>query len=118
MIVKPPSPGDKILIYRPLYLQLVLGGTKTLEIRGAPYKASVYYIGSRSQIYGQAQLGRAYPIHSMRDFDRVKRLHRMHCSRLPYQKTYAIPILEFAPMCARYSHPRGAITIVKYRPPG
>ena len=60
MIVKHPSPGDKILIFRPQFLQLIFGGAKTLEIRAAPYRSGTYYFGSRGQIYGQAKLGRAY----------------------------------------------------------
>ena len=115
MILKHPSPGDKILIFRPQYLQLVLGGAKTLEIRGAAYKPGVYYLGARGQIYAMARLGRAYPIHCMREFERMKHQHRMSCSRLPYQKTWGIPILEIASLCTRYEHPRGAISIVRYR---
>ena len=107
MIVKNPSPGDRVLIFKPQFLQLILGGAKTLEIRAAPYKSGTYLFGCRGQIYGQANLGRAYPIHSMRDFERTRSMHRMKCSRLPYQKTFAIPILEFKEMCAQYRHPRG-----------
>ena len=36
MHVKHASPGDKILIFRPEYLQSILAGAKTLEIRGTP----------------------------------------------------------------------------------
>ena len=115
MLLKHPSPGDKILIYRPEYLQLVLGGAKTLEIRGRPFRPGVYYLGSRGQIYAQARLGAPYPIHSMRDFVRTRHQHKMRCTSLPYLKTFAIPILELSPLSVRYRHPRGAITIVRYR---
>ena len=115
MIIKHPSPGDKILVYRPEHLQLVLGGAKTLEIRGRPFRSGVYYLGSRGQIYAQAKLGRAFPIHTMRDFARTKHQHRMGCTKLPYLKTFAIPILELSPMFVKYCHPRGAITICRYR---
>ena len=115
MIIKHPSPGDRILIYRPECLQLVLGGAKTLEIRGRPFRSGVYYLGSRGQIYAQAKLGRAFPIHTMRDFARTKHQHRMGCTKLPYLKTFAIPILELSPMFVKYCHPRGAITICRYR---
>ena len=72
---------------------------------------------SRGQIYAQAKLGRAFPIHTMRDFLRTKHQHRMTActTRLPYPKTFGIPIVEFAPMFVRYRHPRGAITIVRFR---
>ena len=115
MIVQPPRPGDRVLIFKPQWLQLILSGEKTLEVRAAPYKSGIYYFGSRGQIYGMAKLGRAYPLHSMRDFERARKMHRMKCIGLPYQKTYGIPILEFKEIFARYQHPRGAITIVKYR---
>ena len=115
MHVKHPSPGDKILIFRPEYLQSILAGAKTLEIRGTPFRSGIYYLGCRGQIYAQAKLGRAYPIHTMRDFARVKHQHRMVCAKLPYLKTWALPILDTFPMFAPYRHPRGAITIVKYR---
>ena len=117
MVIKHPSPGDKILTYRPEFLQLILGGAKTLEIRGAPYRSGTYYLGSRGQIYAQAKLGRAFPIHTMREFVRTKHQHRMTAcaNRLPYLKTFGIPILEFSPCFARYRHPRGAITIVRFR---
>ena len=115
MLLKPPSPGDKILIYRPEYLQLVLGGAQTLEIRGRPFRSGVYYLGSRGQIYAQARLGAPYPIHTMRDFVRTKRQHKIGGTSLPYLKTFAIPILELSPLSVRYRHPRGAITIVRYR---
>ena len=115
MITNHPSPGDRVLIYRPECLQLVLAGAKTLEIRGVPYKPGKYVLGTRGQIYGQARLGRAYPVHTLRDLARTRHQHKMVCAKLPYQKTYAIPILEFAPLSARYRHPRGAIAIVRYR---
>ena len=44
-----PKPGDRILIFKQPWLQLVLCGHKTLEIRGSPYKAGKYYLGSGGQ---------------------------------------------------------------------
>ena len=44
-----PKLGDRILIFKQPWLQLVLCGHKTLEIRGAPYKAGKYYFGSGGQ---------------------------------------------------------------------
>ena len=54
MIVKPPCPGDKILIFRPQWLQLILCGEKRLEIRAAPYKSGTYYLGSWEGANGAA----------------------------------------------------------------
>ena len=51
----------------------------------------------------------------MRDFVRTKHHPKMGCTSLPYLKTFAIPIIELSPLSVRYRHPRGAITIVRYR---
>lgn len=40
-----PRPGDRILIFKPQWLQLVLSGDKSMEVRGAAYKSGKYYFG-------------------------------------------------------------------------
>ena len=40
-----PRKGDRILIFKPQWLQLVLSGQKTMECRGAAYKSGKYYLG-------------------------------------------------------------------------
>ena len=116
MIAKKPSPGDKILLLKPQYLEQILRGTKNLEIRSAPYRAGTYYLGTGGQIYAQARIGHAIPIHNMREFARSKHQHLMGCAKLPYKKTYGLPIVECVQMSARFRHPRGAITIARFRP--
>lgn len=115
MIAKKPSHGDKILLLKPQFVELILRGVKNLEIRSAPYRAGIYYLGSGGLIYAQVRLGHAIPIHSMRDFVRSKHQHRMVCGKLPYKKTYGLPIMECVQMSARFRHPRGAITIARFR---
>ena len=41
----PPQTGDRILIFKPQWLALVLSGRKTLEVRGIAYKSGSYYLG-------------------------------------------------------------------------
>ena len=41
----PPQTGDRILIFKPQWLALVLSGRKTLEVRGVAYKSGSYYLG-------------------------------------------------------------------------
>ena len=41
-----PKPGDRILIFKPQWLQLVLSGQKTMEVRGAAYKSGKYFFGA------------------------------------------------------------------------
>ena len=115
MIAKSPSPGDKILLLKPQYLKQILRGIKKLEIRSAPYRAGFYYLGCAGQIYALVKFGTAVPIHSMRDFIRSRHQHLMGCVKLPYKKTYGLPIVACAQVTARYRHPRGAVTVVRYR---
>ena len=53
MVLARPSPrasqprsGDRILIFKPEWLRLVLTGHKTLEVRAMAYKAGKYYFGT------------------------------------------------------------------------
>ena len=41
-----PRSGDRILIFKPEWLRLVLSGQKTLEVRAAAYKSGKYYFGT------------------------------------------------------------------------
>ena len=115
MIVKKPSAGDKILLLKPQYIEQILRGAKNMEIRSAPYRAGIYYIGTGGQIFGQVRTAHAVPIHNMTEFIRIRHKHHMVCSTLPYKKTYGLPIVACAPVTARFRHPRGAITIVRFR---
>ena len=40
----PPQTGDRILIFKPQWLALVLSGRKTLEVRGVAYTSGSYYL--------------------------------------------------------------------------
>ena len=40
-----PQAGDRILVFRPQWLSLVLSGRKKVEVRGAAYKSGSYYLG-------------------------------------------------------------------------
>ena len=51
-------PGDRILVLRPHWLNLILAGEKTLEIRGRNLSAGTYWLGARGVIHGLAVLDR------------------------------------------------------------
>ena len=109
-------PGEKILAVRPYWLDLILAGEKTLEIRGTPYRPGKYFLGYSKRILSVAQLGNPVRIGSAEQWVSLQSQHRVVTETLPYKKTFGLPIL-----CVRavrpvsYHHPRGAITIVRYR---
>ena len=111
-----PSPGDRILVLRPHWLNLILAGEKTLEIRGRNLSAKAYWLGTRSMIHGCAMLEPATLIDKEQDWQELRHRHRVDSDELPYKTTYALPVRR----CSRvtpipYVHPRGAVGIVKYR---
>ncbi len=112
-----PRRGDKILILRANWLNLILIGEKTLEIRGVAYSAGKYYLGHDKIIYGSMQLGRAIPIRTDAQWDQLRWQHRVPAETMPYDKTFGLPILDVKPAARRlpFSHPKGAVCIVRYR---
>ena len=112
-----PALGDKILVFKPDKLDLVLSGTKKLEIRAQCYKAGRYFLGAHSTIYAEAQLGHGVRVESERHWLRLKPKHKVESQEMPYARTFAIPILSVKKIRRAYKHPQGAIGIVKYVPP-
>jgi hypothetical protein len=92
--------GLRIFILREKYLQLVLEGVKTLEIRGQKRDAGPAYIGTSTppRVYAKILLGEPFPIKTVEHWRELANKH--HASdfkgndKLPYAKTLAFPILE------------------------
>ena len=51
--MKAPARGDRILILKEPWLQMLLRGEKTLEIRGAAYSSGRYWLGCKKVIHGE-----------------------------------------------------------------
>jgi len=112
-----PQPGDKILLLKQPWLDMVLLGQKNLEIRALPYASGNYWLGRKSCIYGLARLGRAIPISTVKGWNALRPRHRVESLTLPYRKTFGLPVLSVVAVApVPYWHPRGAMQIVKYRP--
>ena len=70
-------------------------------------------------IYARAHLGHPIRVESLRHFRRHLGEHKVELTadRLPYKTTYMLPILHLRKIKrVLYKHPRGAITIVRFRP--
>ena len=111
-----PKAGDKILIFKEHWRDLVLRRRKTMEVRGAALKAGRYWVGCRGQISGRLTLGSAIAINK----NMWAALRGRHCvegDALPYKKTFGLPVLSATRVePLSFNHPRGAIGIVRYRP--
>lgn len=112
-----PTAGDKILILKWQWLQLVLDRSKRMEIRGLALRRGRYFLGFKKNIYGWVEFGDAQRIFDLRQWKNLRSRHRVPCANLPYKKTYGLPIL-----CAHrlsqpvaFFHPKGAVGIVRMR---
>ena len=111
-----PQHGDRILVFRLHWLNLILAGEKDLEIRGRDLSGGRHWLGCRGTIFGHAILEPAIPITSAQAWRRFRHRHRVGVDKLPDKKTYGLAIRH----CRRvrktpYEHPQGAVGIVKYR---
>ena len=110
-----PKPGDRILVVRPHWIRLILSGEKTLEIRARNLSPGKYWLGTRGVIYGRVKLGPGILIESIPAWTELRHRHRVEAHQLPYKNTYGLPI-QHARRVKRisYSHPRGAIGLVRF----
>ena len=111
-----PMPGDKILVTRPYWLDLILAGEKTLEIRGTPYRPGKYFLGYSKRILAVAQLGNPVRIGSAEQWVSLQSQHRVVTDTLLHWRPFGLPIhIVRAVRPLRLYHPHGATTIAEYR---
>ena len=113
-MLKMPQQGDRILMFKQPWLDMVLSGRKVLEIRSRALTGS-FYIGYKKNIYAKVVFGPPVHIKTESEWAELRPQHRVN-GPMPYKKTYGLPI-HFIERTRRipFDHPRGAITIVKYR---
>jgi hypothetical protein len=114
-----PRFGERILILRGEWLARILNGTKTLEIRGARLREGDVWLGSRCVVFGKAHLGVAVPICTEEEWTALRPQHLVADASLPYKTTWGLPLQSVIRLrkTAPFLHRRGAIGIVKFRPP-
>ena len=106
------------MIFKDGWVKLILRGAKTLEVRSCRYKEARYWIGCKEKIRGKCTLEKPLQI---KDISTWKQLLPGHCcntDELPYKKTWAFQIsnVEIVSPEIAYSHPKGAVGIVIYKP--
>ena len=113
-----PARGERILVLRQHWMNLILNGEKTLEIRRKRLKQGDVWLGYRQEIVGKAYLGEAIFINSTEAWNARRSQHRVETRGLPYKKTWALPLAKVfrLPKTVPYLHPRGAIGIVRFIP--
>ena len=113
-----PVDGDRILIVRLYWLNMILAGEKTMEIRSTAFRAGKYYLGHNKRILAVAYLGEPMRVKTNEQWFELQSRHRVRLNELPYKKTFVLPILSVQQVSPiPFAHPRGAVSVVKYRPP-
>ena len=113
-----PANGDRILIFRRPWLDLVLSGAKTVEVRHRSLRpGQTYYLGCQSFIYGAAEIGAVVLVTSAEQWTQLAPQHRWDVPAPPYRRTCAHTLANVvrAPVPLSYWHPRGAVGVVLYR---
>ena len=109
-----PQRGDRILILKQPWLDMILSGQKTLEIRSRALTGT-FYIGYKRIIYAKVLFGTPTHIKTQSEWTELRPHHCVN-GPMPYKKTYGLPINSIErTRRIPFDHPRGAITIVKYR---
>ena len=113
-----PLGGDRVLVLRYEWLEQILGGDKTLEIRGARLHEGDCWLGCRGTVYAKAYIGKALPIETTEEWAALRPQHCVPSPDLPYKRTWALPLCSVSRLRhqAPYEHRRGAIGIAKFRP--
>ena len=106
--------GDRILIVRQPWLDLILSGEKTLEIRESRMKPGAYFLGCRGHVFGKISIGAAMPLDA--DGWMERRMEHRVPGPMPYKRTYGLPIERAVRVkTLPFHHPRGAIGVVVCR---
>ena len=110
-----PSSGDRILVLKWHWLQLILERRKTMEIRGLALRRGRYFLGFKRNIYGWVEFGDAIRIVNLQQWNQLRSRHLVQRGDLPYKKTCGLPILrvERFSETVPYVHPKGAVGIVR-----
>ena len=114
-VMNTPGIGDKILVLKWHWLQLILNDKKTMEIRGMALRRGRYFLGFKKNMYGWVEFGDPMRIVNLQQWNQLRSRHLVQRADLPYKKAYVLPILwkgRFSePM--PYVHPKDAVGIVR-----
>lgn len=112
-----PKEGDRVLVLKQHWLDLLLKREKTIEVRGMPLKSGVYYLGSKGKIYGCALFGAPLSINDASHWDALRPKHCVPDLLPPYKRTFGLPVIRVQRLSPPlpYVHPRGAVGLVRYR---
>eukprot|EP00973_Karenia_brevis_P016794 2299542-Karenia_brevis.AAC.1 len=73
-----PVDGDSILVFKEKWLQLVLNGEKTIEIRGQKMQCKRYWLAHKQTIKGEAEIVRTKHVKTLAQWRKLIPNHHVH----------------------------------------
>ena len=115
----PPRPGDRVLLLEQYWLNKLLDGSKTLEVRGTPTAAGGAWLSAQGRIQAWACIGDAVRAHTFDEFASEVGRHGVHTNDLPYQRTWFWPITSLHALAEPVVHSRepGPVTWRRFAAP-
>lgn len=113
-----PRMGESVLVLKAEYLELILAGRKTLEIRDRRLASKTYWLATEGAVLGSADLRLEEHIANVARWQALMAEHHWNIDFLPYKKTYAFRIENVRRLedPVLYFHPHGAVGLCRFRP--
>ena len=113
-----PQPGDKILVLKQRFLDVILRKDKDLELRHLRLAPGRYYLASGRVVQGVADVGVAFEVENDFCFRSLLHRHHLDTASKPYKKTWAHPLTGVQRMdpSVPYALVRGQQGTARFRP--
>ncbi|CAE7458353.1 unnamed protein product [Symbiodinium necroappetens] len=115
-----PQLGDRVLRFQRHWLDLVLAGTKTAEIRRDRTSSGCAWMGCSGRVWGRIHIGDAARLSSLEELRATHGQHRVEATELPYgARTYLWPLsgLYILPEPVPFYNRPGPVTWLPFVPP-
>ena len=112
--------GDRVLRFQRHWLDLVLEGTKTAELRRDRTTSGCAWMGCGGRVWGRIHIGDAARLSSMEELRATRGQHRVEATELPYgARTYLWPLsgLYILPEPVPFHSRPGPVTWLPFAPP-
>ena len=115
-----PLPGDRLLLFRKHWLDLVLAGDKVVEVRGMSCRPGGAWAGCDGRVHVWLEFGTSEYVSSVSAFRARLPEHHVDVAVLPYTRTHLWPILarRILPEPVPYHRAPGPVNWARFRPPG
>lgn len=103
------------------WLELILAGEKTLEIRSRRYRPGVYFLGCEGEILARVRISNAFRVDSDESWHDLAKSHCVveRTTRMYGERCWAHELTEVLGVPrAEYDRYRGPVGVRKFWPPG